>query len=121
MWVSLVENNEFDKDGADYFVKQDLDRLMAADRRIDTLVLGCTHYPLLYPKIRRYLPPGITIVSQGEIVADRLSDYLARHPEIANRCSKERQREFYTTENANIFDPLAAVFYGKEIHCRQKE
>jgi glutamate racemase len=121
MWVPLVENNEFDKDGADYFVKAHLDRLLAADPRIDTIVLGCTHYPLLYPKIRRYLSPEITILSQGEIVADRLADYLARHPEIANRCSREGRREFYTTEKAVIFDPLATMFYGKEIHCRQKD
>jgi glutamate racemase len=121
MWVPLVENNEFDKVGADYFVKRHLDRLLAADRQIDTIVLGCTHYPLLYPKIRSYVSPDITIISQGEIVANRLSDYLARHPEIANRCSREGRREFYTTEKADIFDPLATIFYGKEIHCRQKD
>jgi glutamate racemase len=120
MWVPLVENNEFDSDGADYFVKQHLDRLLAADPLIDTLVLGCTHYPLLEHKIQSCLSPGISLVSQGKIVAERLADYLSRHPEIAQSCSREGRRDFYTSEKADIFDRMATLFYGSEIRCREK-
>lgn len=120
MWVPLVENNEYNSDGADYFVRQHLDRLFAADPRIDTIVLGCTHYPLLKHKIRACLPPGISMVSQGAIVAERMADYLNRHPEIANRCSRRGRRDFYTSEKAEIFDRLATLFYGREIRCREK-
>jgi glutamate racemase len=120
MWVPLVENNEFDSDGADYFVRQHIDRLLAADPRIDTMILGCTHYPLLLPKISRYVSPDILVVSQGEIVARRLADYLNRHPELAGRCSRQGRRDFYTSERADVFDRSATLFYGREIHCRQK-
>jgi glutamate racemase len=120
MWVPLVENNECDSDGADYFVKQHIDRLLAADRQIDAIILGCTHYPLLQRKICRYLSTGIRVVSQGEIVAKRLADYLDRHPEMAGRCSRRGRRDFYTSEKADIFDRAAALFYGREIRCRQK-
>ena len=120
MWVPLVENNEFDGNGADYFVKRHIDQLLAADRHIDTVVLGCTHYPLLLPKIRRHLSATIRIVSQGEIVAQSLADYLNRHPEMASRCSAQGRRDFYTTEKADIFDRAATIFYGREIRCRQK-
>jgi glutamate racemase len=119
MWVPLVENNEFNGAGADYFVRQHIDRLLAADREIDTIVLGCTHYPLLYSKISAYVPPGISIVSQGAIVAERLADYLVRHPEIEARCSRGGQRDFYTSEKAEIFDRTATIFYGREICCRE--
>jgi glutamate racemase len=119
MWVSLVENNEFESDGADFFVKQHLDRILAADRRIDTLILGCTHYPLLQHKIQQYLSPDITLVSQGTIVARSLADYLRRHPEIAGHCSREGNRDFYTTEKAEVFDQSATLFYGRRIRCRE--
>lgn len=119
MWVPLVENREFDSDGADYFVKQHIDRILAADPQIDTMVLGCTHYPLLQQKIRCYLPPGIVVVSQGAIVARSLLDYLGRHPEIEARCSKQGLREFVTTEKAEVFDHSATLFYGREIRCRE--
>jgi glutamate racemase len=120
MWVPLIENHEFDNEGADYFIKKHIDRLMTADPLIDTIVLGCTHYPLLQEKIRRTLASDIRVVSQGEIVAQRLSDYLVRHSEIAARCSREGRRDFYTTEKAEIFDRSATLFYGKEIRSRQK-
>jgi glutamate racemase len=120
MWVPLVENNEFDGEGADYFVKFHIDRLLAADRFIDTIILGCTHYPLLQNKIQRYISADILLVSQGEIVARRLSDYLTRHPEIATRCTEQGRRDFYTSEKAEVFDRSAALFYGREIRCRQK-
>ncbi len=119
MWVPLVENSEFDRDGADYFVRQHIERLLAADRLIDAVILGCTHYPLLERKIRKCLPPGVRIVAQGPIVAESLENYLERHPEIENQCSREGRRLFYTSEKAHIFDRLAAIFYGEEIRCRE--
>jgi glutamate racemase len=120
MWVPLVENLEFDSDGADYFVKQHLDRLLSSDPLIDTVVLGCTHYPLLQTKILRYLQRGITVISQGAIVAKSLADYLARHSEIEKRCSRGGQRDFYTSETPEVFEHSASLFYGREIRCRQK-
>ena len=117
MWVPLVENDEFNGDGADYFVKQHIDRIMSADPLIDTIVLGCTHYPLLQKKIARHLSPGIHVVSQGAIVAESLADYLNRHPEIRDKCSRQGRRDFYTTEKADFFDPSATLFYGREIRC----
>jgi glutamate racemase len=119
MWVPLIENNEFDSAGADYFVKQHIDRIFSADRRIDTIVLGCTHYPLLQHKIRSFLSPEIVVVSQGAIVARSLADYLNRHPEIRNLCSQQGRREFFTTEKAELFNRSATIFYGREIHCRE--
>jgi glutamate racemase len=118
IWVPLVENNEFASEGADYFIKQHISRLLAADRSIDTVVLGCTHYPLLQQKISSCLPSEILLVSQGEIVAKRLADYLDRHPETAARCSQQGRRDFFTTETAEAFDRLATIFYGREIHCQ---
>jgi glutamate racemase len=117
MWVPLVENNEFDRDGADYFVQQHIWKLLEADHLIDTVILGCTHYPLLEKKIRKYMPAGISIISQGPIVAESLAGYLQRHPEIESHCSRQGLRLFYTSEKAQIFDRLAEVFYGKAIHC----
>jgi glutamate racemase len=121
MWVPLVENNESGGEGADYFVKRHIDRLLAMDPLIDTVVLGCTHYPLLYQKITRYLPPGLIVVSQGKIVAESLADYLTRHPEISAQCSCGGRREFYTSEKAGVFDRLATLFYGREIRSREME
>jgi glutamate racemase len=119
MWVPLVENGEFRGDGADYFVKKHIERLLAADPEIDTIVLGCTHYPLLREKIARHLSPDIRVVSQGKIVADSLTGYLKRHPEIDARCSEGCRRDFYTSEKADVFDRLATLFYGKEIRSRE--
>jgi glutamate racemase len=121
MWVPLVENNEFDSDGADFFIRKHIDAVFKADSAIDTIVLGCTHYPLLIEKIRRSLLPGITLVSQGAIVAAGLVDYLRRHPEIECDCSKNRIREFYTTEAADTFDRLAGIFYGVKVESVQVE
>lgn len=119
MWVPVVENNECDSEGANYFVKQHIDRLLAADRKIDTIILGCTHYPLLKKSIRRYLSSDISLVSQGEIVAKSLAHYLKRHIDLADRCSKQRRRDFYSSEKPEVFDRSAAFFYGKEISCRK--
>jgi len=121
MWVPLVENDEGKGDGADYFVRKHVDRLIKSDPMIDTVVLGCTHYPLLQEKIAGYLPEEVHIVSQGEIVAESLMEYLKRHPEIAGRCSRNRRREFYTSEKAAVFDRLATLFYGRDIRSREME
>jgi glutamate racemase len=119
MWVPLVENNEYSGDGADYFVKRHLDTLFNLDKRIDTVILGCTHYPLLMEKILKYIPPHVKVVSQGEIVAASLADYLSRHPEIEFNCSKNRMRVYYTTESAEHFDKQASVFSGEQIKSKQ--
>lgn len=115
MWVPLVENNEHDKPGADYFVKQHLDRLKAQCSEIDAIFLACTHYPLLLDKIMRYIPEGMQVFPQGSIVADSLKDYLARHPEIQIRLSTGSQCYFATTDRAETFDKQAAIFYGKTV------
>ena len=110
MWVSLVENREYDQPGADYFVKQHIDRILAKDVLIDTLILGCTHYPLLKPKIQSCLPESIRILSQGQYVASSLAGYLSRHPEIESRCSKNGNCTFYTTESDQKFSEMASIF-----------
>ncbi len=119
MWVPLVENGEADGEGADYFVKKYVDSLMRGDEKIDTVILGCTHYPLLAPKIQKYLPEGVRVVSQGEIVAESLADYLRRHPEIECRCMAGGEIRYVTTEDAGKFDGLASMFMGKEIKSTQ--
>jgi glutamate racemase len=115
MWVPLVENNEHTGPGADYFVKENLDHLLQAGEDIDVLLLGCTHYPLLREKIARYLPAGVKTISQGEIVAASLADYLSRHPEMDSRCTKTGSRSFFTTDSTADFDGHAALFYGEQI------
>ena len=114
LWVPLIENNEHDKPGADYFVKAYTDQLMAQSRQIDTVLLACTHYPLLREKIAACLPAGSQLISQGEIVADSLADYLHRHPEMEERISKSGSSpRFYTTDSTEDFDNHAGIFYGK--------
>jgi glutamate racemase len=120
MWVPLLENNEFEGAGADYFVKQHTDRILAADPLIDALVLGCTHYTLLQPKISCYLPKDLALISQGSIVAKSLADYLVRHPEIEERCSRQERRDFYTSETPEFFERLAPLFYGRSIRCSHR-
>ncbi len=115
MWVPLVENNEYNLPGADYFVNKHIGHLLQQSDRIDTLLLGCTHYPLLMDKIKQFVPPGITIVCQGEIVANSLKDYLQRYPETAEKCSKNGQKRFFTTDSTEDFDNHAAVFFGKPV------
>ncbi|ADB38397.1 glutamate racemase [Spirosoma linguale] len=115
MWVPLVENGEYDSPGADYFVKQHIDRLLAQSPDIDTLLLACTHYPLLLEKIKHFAPSGATILSQGGIVSDSLADYLVRHPEIEAQCSKHGQRTFLTTDATEDFDRQATIFYGQPV------
>jgi glutamate racemase len=115
MWVPLVESNEFQTEGADYFIKQNIDSLLSKNPDIDVIVLACTHYPLLIKKIKNHLPPHIKVVSQGEIVASSLKDYLTRHPEIETRCSKNNNYQFYTTDDPSSFDPKATIFFGKPV------
>ena len=114
MWVSLVENNEYQSEGADYFVKQHINRLLDKDPVIDTIILGCTHYPLLLDKIRQFTPGHIRIIAQGEYVARSLQDYLNRHPEMDARCEKGGKCRFLTTESENKFEESASIFLGRQ-------
>jgi glutamate racemase len=115
LWVPLIENNEHDKPGADYFVRAYLDQLREQSAAIDTVLLACTHYPLLKDKIAQCLPAGSRLIAQGEIVANSLADYLQRHPEIETRCSRHGERVFYTTDSTEDFDNHARIFYGREL------
>jgi len=113
LWVPLVENGEYDKPGADYFVKKYLDQILAQSANIDTLLLACTHYPLLQEKIKAYLPGHIQVISQGDIVAKSLVDYLTRHPEMESKLSKSgTQRFFTTTDDTADFDHYAELFFS---------
>ena len=115
MWVPLVENEESDGPGADYFVKKDIDQLMAQWHDIDTVILGCTHYPHLMKKIERYMPTGVNVVAQGPIVAASLEDYLRRHPEMECRLSRGGSCRYYTTEDASRFADLASIFVREPV------
>lgn len=115
MWVPLVENNEYDKPGADYFIKQHLDHLLAQSAGIDTVLLACTHYPLLLDKIRKYLPERVAVVSQGLIVAASLKDYLERHTLLEAKLSRTGKQQFYTTDSAADFDAHASTFFGTTV------
>ncbi len=115
MWVPLVENREYDQPGADYFVKKQIDAILNRDPKIDTLVLGCTHYPLLINKISKYIPNGITLLSQGEYVAASLKSYLNAHLEMDELCTKGGSCKFYTTDSVEKFADMASIFLSKEI------
>ena len=115
MWVPLVENEEYDSPGADYFVRQRIDNLLRRDPLIDSIILGCTHYPLLLGKIRQYMPEGIHVIEQGGYVAQSLKDYLCRHPEMEERITKGGTVRFLTTEQAEAFQQKAAVFIGEPL------
>ena len=114
MWVSLVENNEYQSEGADYFVKQHINRLLDKDPMIDTIILGCTHYPLLLDKIRQFTPGHIRIIAQGEYVARSLQDYLNRHPEMDARCEIGGKCRLLTTESENKLEESASIFLGRQ-------
>lgn len=115
MWVPLIENNEQDSHGADYFVKKNLHQLLEKGPMIDVALLACTHYPLMKEKIREHLPVPVKLLSQGEIVATSLADYLQRHPEIEQGCSREGNRQFYTTDSTEDFDNHATRFFGEAV------
>lgn len=115
MWVPLVETCEHKSNGADYFVKRHIDNLLSRDEQIDTIILGCTHYPMLIEKIKQYVPQGIKVLTQGAAVAASLKNYLARHPEIDILCSKEGRRVFSTTESDNRFREQASRYLEQHI------
>ncbi|MBN1251430.1 MAG: glutamate racemase [Bacteroidales bacterium] len=121
MWVALVENNEFNNDGADYFIENNIINILSLDNQIDTLILGCTHYPLLIEKIKKYTPKHISILSQGEIVANSLKDYLNRHPEMDAMCSKNSIHKFYTTDSPKLFKEFGSIFCDKINNVKQIE
>ena len=116
LWVPLVENGEHDQPGADYFVKKYLDQVLAKSGKIDTLLLACTHYPLLQEKIGAYLPKHIKVVPQGDIVAASLKDYLDRHPEMEQKLTREGTRQFFTTsDDTDDFDHHASMFFSEQV------
>ncbi len=119
LWVPLVENNELDTPGAAYFVEADVNRLLQQSPDIDTVVLACTHYPLLLPLIKRFIPDHIQVLAQGQLVADSLADYLIRHPEIEEYCSKGGNIRFFTTDSASDFEEKAGRFFGETIHAAE--
>jgi glutamate racemase len=118
MWVSLVENNEHRSHGADYFVKKNIHSIFEKGEDIDVILLACTHYPLLKEKIEEHLPIGVKLISQGEIVAESLQDYLHRHPEIERQCSRNGKRIFYTTDSNEDFDNHAGLFFGEPVSSK---
>ena len=118
MWVALVENNESQNEGADYFIKKYIDQLLSEDPLIDTMILGCTHYPILFPKIREYTPDGIRVIAQGEYVAESLKDYLHRHPEMDAKCTRNGNCQFYTTEAEEKFSESASTFLKQQISVK---
>ena len=119
LWVPLVENNELDCPGTDYFVKKNISRLLSVDPDIDTIILGCTHYPLLMDAITKFTPPHIKIIPQDQIVADSLIDYLGRHPEIDGRCSRNGSIRFYTTDSTVLFDEVGSIFFRKPVRSEK--
>lgn len=116
IWVPLIENQLYEEEGGKWFIKRDVNRLMAKDPEIDTLLLGCTHYPLVASIVKDSVPSHVKVVTQGEIVAHSLKDYLERHIELASKCSREGKVEYITTETASDFDKKASAFVGEEIH-----
>lgn len=128
MWVPLVENNEINSEGADYFIRKDIDKLFAKEKDIDTIILGCTHYPLLINTIKKYIPKNVQLLSQGEIVAHSLADYLNRHPDIDSLCNKSQSIEFFTTDmptpgtdEVENFNKIGSSFFGREIKAKYIE
>ena len=118
MWVSLVENNESQDEGADYFIRKYIDQLLSKDPQIDTVILGCTHFPILLPKIRQYIPEHVSVIAQGEYVAESLKDYLKRHPEMDAKCTKNGNCQFYTTEAEEKFSESASTFLKQQINVK---
>jgi glutamate racemase len=121
MWVYLVEHNQMVGEGADYFVKQHVDRILTRNPKIDTLLLACTHYPLLMETIRKFVPSSIRLVTQGGIVAEKLQDYLVRHSEIESGLIRGGKREFMTTDDASSFELQASLFFGGTVSARHVE
>lgn len=118
MWVPLIENNELDSPGTNYFVQKYIDQLFNQSNQIDTIILGCTHYPLLKSTIQKHLPKDVTILTQGTIVANGLEDYLKRHPEMEQMISKNKRLDFFTTDSTEQFDANASLFFGQKVHSK---
>lgn len=118
MWVPIVENNEIDTEGAEFFVEKNIKNILDKDEDLDTLILGCTHYPLLKEQIMKYVPDNIQILEQGKIVAEKLEDYLERHSEIKRRISKSGETVFQTTESSETFEEKAALFLGQKVSAQ---
>ena len=121
MWVPLIENDEFQSAGADYFIRKNLQSLFAKGKQIDVVLMACTHYPLMKNRIREHVPVQVRLLSQGEIVADSLADYLQRHPEMDARCSRGGTRAFRTTDSTEDFDSQATRFFGEPVESVQVE
>ncbi len=119
MWVPLIENGEHQTIGADFFIQKHIDNLLQKTPSIDTVLLACTHYPIIEQGIRYHLPPQVRLVSQGEIVATSLQDYLIRHSEMEDRITKTGNRQFYTTDDTAGFDEKATLFFGEPLQARQ--
>jgi glutamate racemase len=115
MWVPLIENNQQDSVSGKLFIQSDFNQLLATDSKIDTVVLACTHYPLVSNYLKEIAPKGVQIISQGKIVADRLKNYLIRHPEIDRKCGKDGNVQFLTTETSEIFEEKASFFFGEKV------
>ncbi|NOR75178.1 MAG: glutamate racemase, partial [Draconibacterium sp.] len=118
MWVSIVENNEIETEGAEFFIKKNIENILQKDEDLDTLILGCTHYPLLLKTIQKYVPEKIKILEQGQIVADKLVEYLQRHPEINDKLSKSGSVKLQTTESAENFENMASLFLGRKVKAQ---
>jgi glutamate racemase len=119
LWVPLIENNEHQDAGADYFIRKYTDELLAQSPGIDTVILACTHYPLLMGKLRQYFPKNIQLIAQGDIVAESLVKYLKNHPEIESRCSRQATVSFYTTDDSAEFDRQGEFFYKEKIRSER--
>jgi len=115
MWAPLVENREYESEGADYFIQKNLQNILARDPEIDTLILGCTHYPLLLNKINSFLPQTVKALPQGEYVARSLQDYMRRHPDMNDACTKGGTTRYFTTESPRKFSEAAGIFLNKDI------
>lgn len=119
MWASLVEADEHLTPGADYFVKRDIDALLAKDPDIDTIILGCTHYPMLLERVKLFVPNNIKVLTQGEAVASSLQNYLLRHKDLEKRCTKGGETIFYTTESDERFREQASRFLHQPVRTRK--
>jgi glutamate racemase len=119
IWVPLIENNQFDNPGGAYFIQHHLNQLLSQDSKIDTIILGCTHYPIIAEHIKQYIPKNITVLSQGKLVAEKLADYLTRHKNLAEKCSEGGTVHYFTTDNPSIFDERATIFVGKPINSER--
>lgn len=118
MWVPIIENNELESTGAKYFYEKYVNELFTQDKKIDAVLLACTHYPLIEHLLKPVLPKNVQLISQGKIVAESLKDYLLRHPEVDEKCSRSDQLDFFTTDSTIDFDRHSAFFYGKEVHSQ---